>query len=141
MKQKSTEDLYELIELDSESFLDNIDENKLNKSNVLLSEYFNELLSRHKMTPRDLVVRSNISQSHVYQMITGTKGVGRDKLLVSAIAMGLDLEETQKLLTLGQCGVLYPKVRRDAAIICCIKEHMDLYDTNECLRKINENEL
>ncbi|MBP3854942.1 MAG: hypothetical protein IK990_04915 [Ruminiclostridium sp.] len=31
-----------------------------------------------------------------------------------------------QLLTAGQCGILYPRVRRDAAIICCIKEKISM---------------
>ena len=73
--------------------------------------------------------------------LSGTRGVSREKLIALAIGIGLDVEETQRLLTLGQSGTLYPKVRRDAAIICCIKEHMDLFETNEHLNAIDEKVL
>lgn len=141
MAEKNTDDLFTMIDRSSSDFLQNIDEQKLGKSNQLLSGYLFEKMNKYNVMPKDLVVRTNVSQSHIYQIISGTRGVGRDKLIVMALAIGLDFEETQRLLLLGQCGALYPKVRRDAAIICCINEHMDMYETNECLKNINENEL
>ena len=137
----STGDLFEMIDRSGAEFLEKIDDLKLGNTNSLLSSYIYEKMDKYDITPRDIVTKTNISQSHVYQIISGKRGAGRDKLIELALALGLDLDETQLLLTLGQSGTLYPKVRRDAAIICCIKEHMDLYETNECLKKINENEL
>ncbi len=137
----STGDLFEMIDRSGAEFLEKIDDQKLGNANSLLSSYIYEKMDKYDITPRDIVTKTNISQSHVYQIISGKRGAGRDKLIELALALGLDLNETQLLLTLGQSGTLYPKVRRDAAIICCIKEHMDLYETNECLKKINENEL
>lgn len=141
MTDKSTDDLFELIDRSSSGFLCNIDEHRLGRSSQILSEYLYEKMNKYSVTPRDLVVRTNISQPHIYQILSGTRGASREKLIAMAIGIGLDLDETQRLLTLGQCGTLYPKVRRDAAIICCIKEHMDIYEANECLIRINENEL
>ena len=137
----STGDLFEMIDRSGAEFLEKIDDLKLGNANSLLSSYIYEKMDKYDITPRDIVTKTNISQSHVYQIISGKRGAGRDKLIELALALGLNLDETQLLLTLGQSGTLYPKVRRDAAIICCIKEHMDLYETNECLKKINENEL
>ena len=138
---KNTDDLFELIDHSGSDFLIHIDDQKLGQPNNLLSGYIYEKMNKYSITPHDIVMKTNISQSHVYQIISGTRRAGRDKLIVLALAVGLDLEETQRLLTLGQCGTLYPKVRRDAAIICCINEHMDMYETNECLKRIDENEL
>ncbi|HBI52481.1 MAG TPA: hypothetical protein DDX72_06830 [Ruminococcaceae bacterium] len=137
----STDVLFEMIDRSSEGFLENIDEHKLGRANSLLSSYIYEKMDKYDVSPRDIVMKTNISQSHVYQIISGKRAAGRDKLISLALALGLSLDETQRLLTLGQCGPLYPKVRRDAAIICCINQHMDMYQTNECLKKIDENEL
>ncbi len=141
MTRKSTDDLFMLINKDSSGFLGSIDENGLGRSTQLLSEYLYEKMNKYGVVPRDLVIRTNISQPHIYQILSGTRGVSREKLIALAIGIGLDLDETQRLLTIGQCGTLYPKVRRDAAIICCITEHMDLFETNEHLNMIEEKEL
>lgn len=141
MTSKSTDDLFEFIDQNSAEFLNSIDEHKLGSTRQLLSEYLYEKMNKYNVVPHDLVVRTNISQPHIYQILSGTRGVSREKLIAMAIGIGLDLDETQRLLTLGQCGTLYPKVRRDAAIICCINKHMDMYEANECLKRINENEL
>jgi len=138
---KTTDDLFELIDQSGSEFINHIDDQKLGQSNNLLSGYIYEKMNKYSITPHDIVMKTNVSQSHIYQILSGTRGVSRDKLIALALAVGLDLDETQRLLTLGQCGTLYPKVRRDAAIICCINMHMDMYEANECLKRINENEL
>ncbi|MDD7177558.1 MAG: hypothetical protein SPG09_02815 [Lachnospiraceae bacterium] len=55
--------------------------------------------------------------------------------------MNLTLAETQELLMMGQKGALYPKVRRDAAIICCLEQRLSLDETDEFLKSISEKTL
>ena len=141
MSDKSTDELFTLIDRDSSGFLDTIEENRFGRPVQMLSDYLYEKMEKYGISPHDLVVRTNISQPHIYQILSGRRRASREKLIVMAVGIGLSLDETQRLLTIGQCGMLYPKVRRDAAIICCIREHMDIYDTNECLNRINEKEL
>jgi hypothetical protein len=48
------------------------------------------------------------------------------------------LKETQRLLAVSQRGALYPRVRRDAAIIFCLNRKCTLEETNDLLEEIGE---
>ena len=53
----------------------------------------------------------------------------------------LSLKETQRLLAVGGCGALYPRVRRDAAVIFALNQHMTLLETEELLSSLPERSL
>ena len=110
-------------------------------SRVILSDYIKQKMSEKDITVKDLIIKTALSQSHIYQILGGARAAGRDVLLNIALALSLTLEETQRLLLLGQMGALYPKVRRDAAIICCIEQRLGLIETNEFLLSVSEHEL
>ena len=56
-------------------------------------------------------------------------------------SMQLSLEEAQYLLKLGQRGELYPRNRRDAALIYCIQHKLNLIDTELMLDQLGEEML
>ncbi|MBN2558956.1 MAG: hypothetical protein JXB33_09410 [Clostridia bacterium] len=100
-----------------------------------LSEYLEELICRCGKSKSGLIKETNIEKSYFYQILCGRRVPNRDKLLKLAIAMGLDYYETQRLLTIGDKSILYPKRKRDAALIYCIgnrypmkKTQVFLYD-------------
>ena len=68
------------------------------------------------------------------------KGV-RAAVLRISLAMKATVDETQRLLTLAEKGVLYPKVKRDAAILCCIETKKSLEYTNLFLEEHGEKKL
>ncbi len=106
-----------------------------------LAEYRDELLKAHTCTIPQVINRTVLSKSFVYQIFNGSRCPNRDILLRIAFAMELTLDETQRLLTLSQRGALYPKVRRDAAIIFCLQRKCTLMDTSELLESIGETPL
>ena len=55
--------------------------------------------------------------------------------------MGLSLKETQRLLAVGGCGALYPRVRRDAAVIFALNQKMSLLQAEELLSSLPERSL
>lgn len=140
-KQKTTAELFDCIRCSPEQFARAIDSERLADSRVILSEFIKEKMAEKNVSAKDLIIKTTLSQSHVYQILGGTRAPGRDVLINLALALSLDLEETQRLLLLGQAGALYPKVRRDAAIICCIEQQLDLIETNEFLLSVSEHGL
>ena len=54
---------------------------------------------------------------YIYQIFDGKRSAGRDVMLRIAFGMQLSVEDTQRLLTLSGNSSLYPKIRRDAALI------------------------
>jgi hypothetical protein len=77
----------------------------------------------------------------VYQVLDGTRTPSRDALLRFAITLRLELPEAQRLLTRAGKSLLYPKVRRDAAIIACVAKRLSLCETDEFLESIGEQTL
>lgn len=97
-----------------------------------------ELMERRGCSAARLVERSGLSKSFFYQLLSGERLPGRDVVVRLALVLGLDLGETQRLLAAARKGSLYPKVRRDAAIICCILRGDGLLETEEFLEASGE---
>lgn len=106
-----------------------------------LTEYLKRLVAEKGITVSDVVRISLLSKSYVYQVFSGERAPLRDTLLRIGISMSCTIDEMQHLLTLGQMGILYPKVRRDVAILCCISQGLSLVETDEFLNEIGERSL
>lgn len=106
--------------------------------NPKLNYYILSLFNIYNYTPAMVIQKANLSKSFTYQILNGMRVPKRDILIRIALAIGLDLNETQKLLTIGQRGILYPRVRRDAAVIFCLNKHYTLEETNDLLEEVNE---
>lgn len=139
--QKNTNELFDEIRKAPEKFSERLYAENPNSSRIMLSDYIKLKMSEKEVTTKDLIIKTALSQSHIYQILSGSRAPGRDVLINIALALSLTLEETQRLLLLGQAGALYPKVRRDAAIICCIEQQLDLIETNEFLLPVSEHGL
>lgn len=109
--------------------------------NITLTEYLQELLDEKELLITDVVRMSLLSKSYVYQVFSGERIPSRDVLLRLGLAISCSIDEMQHLLTLGQTGILYPKVRRDAAILCCMSHGLTLLETDEFLEHIEERNL
>ena len=82
-----------------------------------------------------------LSQSFAYQVFSGIRKPGRNALISLAIALHLDAEKVQRLLVVAQKGELYPRVRRDAAILFAIEHGYTLEKTEELLQSAGEASL
>lgn len=85
-----------------------------------------------------LIVNASISKTYAYQFLNGERIPGHDIILRMCLVMSLKLDEIQRLLTLAGKSVLYPKIRRDAAVLYCIKKKMTLDETNTFLENSGE---
>lgn len=99
------------------------------------------LLGRAGVSAPEWIAAADISKSYAYQVLRGERIPGRDILLRTALALGLSLEETQRLLAVGGWGALYPKIRRDAAVIFALNQHMSLLETEDLLASLPERSL
>ena len=107
----------------------------------IFHEYLNDLMEKSDFSVSALITEACISKTYTYQFINGERLPGRDIILRMGIAMRLNLDEIQRLLTLAGKSVLYPKIRRDAAILYCIKKKMTLDETNTFLEDLGETHL
>lgn len=99
-------------------------------------EYLYSLTSERKINIRELSVRALLSRSFTYQIFSGDRVPGRDIILRIAVALSLSQDETQRLLKLADRGALYPRVKRDSAVIFALSNKYDLYQTDELLTSL-----
>lgn len=100
-----------------------------------------ELLGQAGLSASEWIAGADISKSYGYQILRGERMPGRDILLRTALTLQLSLKETQRLLAVGSCGALYPKVRRDAAVIFALNQKMTLLETEDLLSSLPERSL
>lgn len=100
-----------------------------------------EILARENLSASQWISCVNLSKSYGYQILRGERRPGRDILLRTALTLQLSLKETQRLLAISCCGALYPKIRRDAAVIFALNQKMTLLETEELLSSLPEASL
>ena len=108
---------------------------------ISLPDYLGFLLERHQMTKQAVIRAANLERSNGYQIFNGYRTPRRNALLRIALGMHLTLDETQYLLKIALRGELYPRNRRDAALIYCIQHRLNLIDTELMLEQLGEEML
>ncbi|MCD8013034.1 MAG: hypothetical protein LUG99_07650 [Lachnospiraceae bacterium] len=96
-------------------------------------------MQKHDKAPTDVIVESGIERSYFYHVLSGQKTPGRNMVLRICLCLSATLTETNQLLRLARQGILYPKVKRDAAIIFAIEKKYSMQQANQLL--IQEGEL
>lgn len=100
--------------------------------------YLNTLMEERSVSTARLCEISLLSRSFTYQLCSGVRAPSRDIVLRLALALGLSLGETQRLLRVAQRGALYPKVRRDAVMIFALTHCLQLSHADGLLRSLGE---
>ncbi|MEA4845942.1 MAG: hypothetical protein VB106_01785 [Clostridiaceae bacterium] len=109
-----------------------IEENEKAFYNSTIREHFDMLFEKYGIGKAEAIEHSNIERGYAYQILRGAKDAKRDKYIRLAIGIGLNLEDTQRLLTVARHGILYSKILRDAVIIFGINNRFDIMML-ECL--------
>lgn len=113
-----------------------LDANRDAFEEVSISKYLRELCEERGMVPEQVIKKAQIDRTYGHQIFNGTRIPSRDKLIQIAFGFGLSMDETQKLLKSAGKSALYPKFKRDAAIIFGISHHMDMMDMQYLLTSI-----
>lgn len=100
--------------------------------------YLYEIMEKRQLTAKDVIGQSGIERSYFYHILSGQKLPGRNIVLRIGLSMNATLSEMHQLLRLSSNGSLYPKVRRDAAIIFAIDKKYTMQQTNGFLISIHE---
>ena len=96
-----------------------------------LSDYLMDLIDAHGVRRADVVRRSAVNSTFVYQIFAGERQVGRDNAIKIAFGIGCTLRETQRLLRHAGLSELWCKNRRDAIIIHCIDQGLSLPECDD----------
>lgn len=99
-------------------------------------EYISKVCKEKGMVPEQVIKHASIERTYGHQLFNGTRKPSRDKAIQLAFGLDLDLEATQKLLLIAQKSLLYPKIKRDAAIIFCFNNHKDIFETQSLLESL-----
>ena len=101
-------------------------------------DYLYSLMEMKGLSPKDVILSTGIERSYFYHILNGAKHPGRNVVLRIAFSIGASLSETNRLLRLGGVSDLYPRIRRDAALIYCLQRRFSLIAANDFL--ISEGE-
>ena len=133
----STTALFSLLEK-SHSLETFLSEHESDLPAPTLTDYLSYLLERYAFSKQDVITAANLERSNGYQIFNGYRTPRRNALLRIALGMHLTLAETQYLLKVALRGELYPRNRRDAAVIYCIQHKFSLIDTEIMLDQLGE---
>lgn len=112
-----------------------------------LADYLNELLLDRKVrfdtkfNRSRLATDSGVNSTFVYDIFDGKSMPGRDNAIMLAFGMRCDVRETQRLLRLAGVSELWPKRRRDAIILWCVKHGMTRVACDDELYRLGERPL
>lgn len=108
-------------------------EHRLVRHEESIREVLEILLRERRMTKAELSKRACVSESYLYEILSGRKRPSRDRMLCLCFGLGLSLEESQEVLR--RCGYekLFPKRKRDALLCRCLENGWDVLRTNEAL--------
>lgn len=110
-------------------------------NNPTLHTALSALAQSSGLTIAQIADAALLSHPYAYQVFSGKRNPGRDILICITRVMDLDLDRTQKLLRLANKGELYPRVRRDAAIIFGIHHRYSLTQMEDFLLSLSEASL
>ena len=133
MKKKTTTELLKIL-ANEKNIKNYIKDNTEELETKSLYEELERLLEKYKLTKAEVIKTSNLQSSYGYQIFNGTKEKpSRDKLLALCVAMKINFDEVQKVLTLANCGILYPRHIRDSVIINAVNKGIGLQKLNRLL--------
>ena len=140
MKEKDTEELFSELKEDGDikAFLHR------NKDELLppVSEYLRGLMNVKGLRTSKVIKAAQLNENYAYHILSGEKpNPSRVKLLALALAMKLDLDETQHLLLCGGHSTLYPRNPWDSVIISAVEQGLSVPETNLLLEQLGEKEL
>ena len=102
-----------------------------------ISSYLEYLLSIKGKEKSAVIQDALLQRNYGYQIFSGTRTPGRDKLIAICMALGCNLEETQRALSIAKEGKLYAKDARDSILIFSIQKQQSVQATNQLLYEMN----
>ena len=98
-------------------------------------EYLCRLCGERGEVREHVIRRADIERTYGHQIFRGIRQPSRDKVLQLAFGFRLNPEEAQRLLIAAQKRQLYPKLRRDAAILYGLSHRLAITEVQELLER------
>lgn len=99
-------------------------------------EYISKLCIKLGEVPEHIIRRANIERSYGHQIFRGSRNPSRDTVLQLAFGFGAGVDEAQELLKYAGKNSLYPRVKRDAVLIYCLRDHFTIVETQRVLHEM-----
>ncbi len=106
-----------------------------------LPDYLNELLAEKGLKRADVIRASGVNGTVVYDIFAGKSRPGRDNAVMLAFGLQCTWREAQRLLRLAGVSELWPKVRRDAIVLWCLKSGLTREECDDQLYHFGERTL
>ncbi len=139
---KSTDELMKVLE-NSDSIEEYLNDNENDLTNVTLEEFLADMLNKYNVTKTDAIKKSLLDDTYAYQIFSPKikKKPSRNKIIQIAFGIGLDLDDTQKLLRTAGHNALYPRREWDSAVIYAINRKFTAEECDELLYDIGQDTL
>ena len=99
----------------------------------VFSETLYETMTQRGLTPAEVIRMSGIERSYYYHILNGNRMPGRNVVLRLGFCLKLNLNEMNHMLTLAGLSALYPRIRRDAALIFAVQHKYTMQQANDLL--------
>lgn len=119
----------------AKSFVGFADKNADTFSDESISDYLQRICFERDVELAEVIKRSGIDRTYGYQLFNGRRLPSRDKLIQLGFGFPLVLSELQMLLRMAGKSQLYPKIRRDAAIIYGLNNNYTVIQMQELLEE------
>ncbi|MBQ2309445.1 MAG: helix-turn-helix transcriptional regulator [Erysipelotrichales bacterium] len=105
-------------------------------------EYFLSLPEVQNTSTAELIRKSGIERTYVYQILNGRKrNPSKDKILRLCLAAGCTLNETIRALEIAGAPGLYARNKRDMILVYAIQNGLSADDANLLLDQFEETAL
>jgi len=133
--RRSTDELLKLLfqETSLDGFFQREDTSFMTTS---FREYITAWCKRRNEVPERVINRANLEKSYGHQLFSGKRNPSRDTVIQLAFGFEADLEQTQELLKAARKSPLYPRIKRDAAIIYCLYHRFSVVDAQIILHDL-----
>ncbi len=99
-------------------------------------EYIQRLLAERDLVCEHVIKRCGIDRTYGHQLFSGLRQPSRDKVIQLAFGFSMNAQEAQALLKAAGKSLLYPKIKRDAAILYCLKNNISFFDAQATLQEL-----
>lgn len=131
----STDKLLEML-FKSRNLNNIVEENEGNFVLPSFSEYITALGKARKEVPERIIARANLEKAYGHKIFSGARNPSRDTVIQLAFGFEADVDQTQELLKIARKSVLYPRIKRDAAIIYCLHRHFPVIEAQIILNDL-----
>lgn len=105
------------------------------------ADFYHSRLEASGLSESEVIRRSRLSRTYAYQILSGRKSPGRDKVLCLCLALNFPLADVQRALTLSGLDILYPRRKWDAILIYAVNQALSVPEANELLFEMGEEML